>query len=91
MYDKPNNESFISKLERVQLKACLAIKGVTQGTSHERLYKELGPEFLIDRRWVREFTFFYKIVTGKSPRYFLNFLKINNNSVVNIKYFQDEN
>ena len=43
-YDKPNNESFTSKLERVQYKACLAITGAIQGTSRERLNKELGLE-----------------------------------------------
>ena len=46
VYDKPNNESFASKLERVQYKACLEITGVIQGTSRERLYKELGLEYI---------------------------------------------
>ena len=48
-YDKPNNKPFISKLERVQYKACLAITGAIQGTSNERLDKELGLEFFSDR------------------------------------------
>ena len=62
VYDKPNSESFTSKLERVQYKACLAITGAIQGTSRERLYKELGLESLSDIRWVLKLTFFYKIV-----------------------------
>ena len=41
VYDKPNNGSFASRLERVQYKACLAITGVIQGTSLEHLYKKL--------------------------------------------------
>ena len=57
-----NKESFISKLERVQYKACLAITGVIQGTSSECLNKELDLESLNDRRWVCKLTFFYKIV-----------------------------
>ena len=44
LYDKPNTESFTSRLERVQCRACLAITGAIQGTSCERLYKELGLE-----------------------------------------------
>ena len=47
--DTPN-ESFASRLERVQFKSCLAIKGTIQGTSSERLYKELGLESLNDKR-----------------------------------------
>ena len=47
--DTPN-ESFASRLERVQFKSCLAIKGTIQGTSSEHLYKELGLESLNDKR-----------------------------------------
>ena len=43
---KPRNESFTSKLERVQYKACLAITGAIQGTSRECLNKELAMESL---------------------------------------------
>ena len=37
MYDKPNNESFTSKFETVQHKACLAITSPIQGTSRKHL------------------------------------------------------
>ena len=43
LYDKPNNENFQQKLEKVQYRACLAITNAIQGTSKERLYDELGP------------------------------------------------
>ena len=33
IYDPPQNESFCEKLESVQCKAALAIKGAIQGTS----------------------------------------------------------
>ena len=69
VYDKPNNESFTSRLERVQYKVCVAIAGAIQGTSCECLYKELGLEFLSDRRWVCKLTFFYKILKGNSTQY----------------------
>ena len=32
LYDKPNNENFQNKSEKVQYRACLAITGAIQGT-----------------------------------------------------------
>ena len=58
IYDKPNNASFKTKIENVQYRVCIAITGVIQGTSRERLYRELGLESLADRRWIRKFVFF---------------------------------
>ena len=59
--------SLTSKLERVHHKTCQAKTGAIQGTSCERLNKELGLEFHSNRRWVRKLTFFYKIVKESSP------------------------
>ena len=42
IYDKPNNESFKNKIEKVQYKVCIAITDAVQGTSQEHLYQELG-------------------------------------------------
>ena len=69
----------------MEYKACLQITGAVQGTSHERLYEELGLESFSDRRWVRKLTFFYKIIKGNSPQYLSNYLKGNNNSVYNTR------
>ena len=44
IYDNPENETLINKLEKVQYQACLAITGAFQGTSRESLYRELGLE-----------------------------------------------
>ena len=63
-YDKPNNENFQNKLEKVQYRACLAITGAIQGTSRIKLYDELGLHSLIKRRWCNKLIFFYKIVNG---------------------------
>ena len=41
VYDRPHNESFISKLEQVQYNAALAIPESIKCTSHSKLYKEL--------------------------------------------------
>ena len=69
LYDKPNNENFQSKLEKVQYRTCLAITGAIQGTSRIKLYDELGLHSLIKRRWFNKLIFFYKIVNGLLPDY----------------------
>ena len=50
IYDQPNNESFCTKIERIQYNAALAITGAIKGTSQTKLYKELGLESLKFRR-----------------------------------------
>ena len=57
IYDKANNASF----KNVQYRACIAITGAIQGTSRERLYRELGLESLTDRRWIQKIVFFIKL------------------------------
>ena len=85
VYDKPNNESFTSKLERMQYKACLAISTrlykACPGTSSEHLNKELGLESLSGRRWARKLTFFYKIVKTNSPKHLSDYLKGNHKTI----------
>ena len=59
LYDKPNNENFQNKLEKVEYRACLAITGAIQGTSSRtKLYDELGLRSLIKRRWCNKSVFF---------------------------------
>ena len=57
VYDKPNNESFQSKIEKVQYRRCLAITGAMQGTSKEKKYNELGLHSLADDGTVNLFSF----------------------------------
>ena len=66
--------SFKNKIENVQYRACNAITGAIQGTSRERLYRELEVEFLTDRRWIRKLSFFDKVVNGLSPQYLFLFI-----------------
>ena len=80
IYDNPNNASFKNKIENAQYRACIAITGAIQGTSIERLYRELGLESLTDRRWIRKLVFFYKIGNGYSPQYLSLYLNFNNSS-----------
>ena len=35
LFDKPNNESFKSRIKSIQYKPCIAITGAIQGTSRE--------------------------------------------------------
>ena len=51
LYDKPNNENFQNKIERIQYRACLAITGAVQGTSRGKVYDELGLHSLAKRCW----------------------------------------
>ena len=74
LYDKPNNENFQNKLEKVQCRACLAITGAIQGTSRTKLYDELGLHLLIKRRWCNKLIFFYKIANGLLPGYLYSYL-----------------
>ena len=37
LYDKPENQNFQNKLEKVQYKVCLAITGAIQGTSRQKI------------------------------------------------------
>ena len=74
LYDKPNNENFQNKLEKVQYRACLAITGAIQGTSRTKLYDELSLHLLIKRHWCNKLIFFYKIVNGLLPDYLHSYL-----------------
>ena len=49
IFNKPNNESFKSRIESIQYIACIAITGAIQGTYRVRLYRELGLESLSER------------------------------------------
>ena len=59
IYHNPNNDTTTQMIESVQYNAALAITGAIRGTSKEKLYSELGLEYLSDRRWYRRLCFFY--------------------------------
>ena len=69
IYDKPNVQNFINRVESVQYNAALAITGAIRGTSQERIYNELGIESLEKRRWYRRMCLFWKIINGLTPSY----------------------
>ena len=74
IYDQPNNKSFCDKIESIQYNAALAITGAIRGTSKDKLYKELGLEYLSTRRWIKKLSLFYKIYQNKSPVYLYNII-----------------
>ena len=65
VYDQPSNDAFSNKLETVRYNAALAIMRAVKRTSREKLYQELGLEYLHQRRWMRRFCLFYKVVSTK--------------------------
>ena len=79
IYDIPENETLINKLEKVQYQVCLAITGAFQGTSRKRLYRELGLECFQTRQWYRKMIFFYKILNGLAPKYLFDILPVSKN------------
>ena len=50
LYEQPENDSFIDKLEQVQQNAALAITGAIKCTSRSKRFKKLGLESLESRR-----------------------------------------
>ena len=46
VYDQRSNNVFSNKLETAQYNATLAITGAIKGTSPEKLYQQLGLEYL---------------------------------------------
>ena len=74
IYDKPHNEKFTDTLESIQHNTALAITGDIKGMSKEKLYNELGLEYLKDRRRMRRLCLFHKIYNLKSPKYLYNLI-----------------
>ena len=68
------NEYFCEKLESLQYKAALAITGVIQGTSRDKIYQELGLESLKSRRWYKHLSCMFKIMKKEAPNYLINLI-----------------
>ena len=77
IYDHPNNELFKKRLESMQYNAALAITGCIRGSSMDKIFNELGLEYLADRRWLRRLSLFYKISKGSCPSYLSKIVTLN--------------
>ena len=94
IYDQTNNSSLSDSIETIQYNAALAITGAIRGTSKERLFQELGFEYLSQRRWLRKLCLFYKIYCNQSPLYLYNLIPTlnrtyntrNDNKIPQIRY-----
>ena len=51
---------FLTRLQSIQYNAALAIIRAVRGTSKEKLYQELGLEYLSSRRWLKGFVCYIK-------------------------------
>ena len=78
MCDKPNNETFINRIEKAQYDEPLANTGAIRGTSRKKVYAELGLESVKFRRWFRKLACFYKIQSTGLPKYLLQLIPTNN-------------
>ena len=61
--------ALMEKTERIQYLAALAVTGAWQGSSHSKLYEELGWESLSERRWCRRILHIHNIASNKKPSY----------------------
>ena len=68
------NASFSKKIESAQYNAVLAITGAIKRSSREKLYQELGLEYLYQRRWARRLCLLYKVFSTGQPSYIYNLL-----------------
>ena len=71
-YDPHMVLDFTKKLEATQYAAALAVSGAWRGTNRDKLYEELGWEYLYHRRWYRRLIHFYKLKKKRSSLYLYN-------------------
>ena len=81
IYDQPNNSSLVKRIESIQYNAALAITGAIRGSSTEKLYHELGLEYLSSRRWLRRLSLFFRIIKNKFPDYLYELIPKANHSL----------
>ena len=67
IYDQTQNESFCKKIESTQYRAALVITGAIEGTSHQKIYQELGLESLKSKRRYRRLSYMFKTMKEKAP------------------------
>lgn len=66
------NQSYIDKIENVQLDAARIVTGGTKLTSIQKLYDETRWEKLTDRRKRHKLLYFHKMVNNSAPQYLVN-------------------
>ena len=74
IYDEAYNKTFHQKLESIWYNACLALSGAIRGSSREKLYHQLGLEFLQRQHWYKKLCLFYKIFKENKHVYLSNLI-----------------
>ena len=74
IYEQAFNNYFHQKIESLQYNSALAIIGAIRGMSREKIYQELGLEFLQKRRWYRRLCLFLKIYKNQCPKYLFDLI-----------------
>ena len=67
IYHQSANASFSNKMEIKQYNPTLAITGAIKGSSRDKLYQELGLEYLQQRRRMRRLCLLYKFLSNAQP------------------------
>lgn len=86
VWDNCSNEES-DLLEKVQIEAARIITGLRKGTSHNKLYTELGWETLKVRRRKSKLILLHKSLNGETPEYLLDeiLLHLNENMHYNLR------
>ena len=69
IYDQRFNEWFSKKIESVQYNVALATRKAIKGSSHKKLYLELGLDYLYWKRWARRLCLLYEIFSTGQQSY----------------------
>ena len=69
IYDQPSNVLFSKKIEPVQYNVTLAITGAIKGSFLEKLYQELGLEYLNRIKWAKRLGLLCKVFSTDQPSY----------------------
>ena len=88
-YDPHMVLDFTKKLEATQYAAALAVSGAWRGTYRDKLYEELGWEYLYHRRWYRRLIHFYKLKKSRSPQYLNNLIPPDREVHYNLRILRD--
>ena len=69
-----STKDLMDLMESIQYQAGLIVAGCWRGTSHLRLYNELGWESMADRRNFHRLTMYYKIKSDLAPDYLKSYI-----------------
>ena len=87
IYNQPSNASYSIKIESLQDHKALAITGAIKGSSCQKLYQDLGLEYLYRRRWARRLPLPYKKFSTGQSNYIYDLLQSMKTSRRHVNFF----